>query len=41
VATIGYTPFFVGLGVLDLVGAAVLWTLVRAPRTEAAELAHA
>jgi ACS family hexuronate transporter-like MFS transporter len=29
VATIGYTPFFVGLGVLDLLGAAVLWTLVR------------
>jgi ACS family hexuronate transporter-like MFS transporter len=41
VATIGYTPFFVGLGVLDLVGAAVLWTLVRAPRIEAAEQAHA
>jgi MFS transporter, ACS family, hexuronate transporter len=29
VATIGYTPFFVCLGVLDLVGAAVLWSLVR------------
>jgi ACS family hexuronate transporter-like MFS transporter len=29
VATIGYAPFFVGLGVLDLVGALVLWTLVR------------
>ncbi len=29
VATIGYTPFFIGLGVLDLLGAAVLWTLVR------------
>jgi ACS family hexuronate transporter-like MFS transporter len=41
VATIGYTPFFVGLGVLDLVGAAVLWTLVRAPRIEGAEQAHA
>jgi ACS family hexuronate transporter-like MFS transporter len=43
VATIGYTPFFVGLGVLDLVGAAVLWTLVRerpAPAA-AAEPAHA
>jgi ACS family hexuronate transporter-like MFS transporter len=36
VATVGYTPFFVGLGVLDLVGAAVLWTLVREPRVEAA-----
>jgi ACS family hexuronate transporter-like MFS transporter len=29
VATIGYAPFFVCLGILDLVGAAVLWTLVR------------
>jgi ACS family hexuronate transporter-like MFS transporter len=29
VATIGYTPFFVCLGVLDLVGAVALWTLVR------------
>ena len=25
----GYTPFFIGLGLLDLVGAAVLWTVVR------------
>jgi len=41
VATIGYTPFFVGLGVLDLVGAAVLWTLVREPRSEAPEAARA
>ena len=31
VATVGYTPFFTCLGVLDLVGAAVLWTLVREP----------
>ena len=29
VATIGYAPFFVCLGVLDLVGALLLWTLVR------------
>jgi ACS family hexuronate transporter-like MFS transporter len=29
VARIGYTPFFICLGVLDLVGAAVLWALVR------------
>jgi ACS family hexuronate transporter-like MFS transporter len=29
VLTIGYTPFFIGLAVLDLVGAAVLWTVVR------------
>jgi MFS transporter, ACS family, hexuronate transporter len=33
VATIGYTPFFVGLAVLDLVGAALLWILVRDSRT--------
>jgi ACS family hexuronate transporter-like MFS transporter len=33
VAVVGYTPFFVGLAALDLVGAAVLWTLVRAPKT--------
>jgi MFS transporter, ACS family, hexuronate transporter len=32
VATIGYTPFFVGLTVLDLVGAALLWILVRDPQ---------
>jgi ACS family hexuronate transporter-like MFS transporter len=31
VASIGYTPFFVALGVLDLVGALVLWTMVREP----------
>ena len=29
VARVGYTPFFICLGVLDLVGAMVLWTLVR------------
>lgn len=29
VVTVGYTPFFICLGLLDLVGAAVLWTLVR------------
>ncbi|MBV9924370.1 MAG: MFS transporter [Acidobacteria bacterium] len=34
VATIGYTPFFVCLGVLDLVGALVLWTVVRERRGE-------
>jgi ACS family hexuronate transporter-like MFS transporter len=31
VTTVGYTPFFVGLAVLDLAGAALLWTLVREP----------
>jgi MFS transporter, ACS family, hexuronate transporter len=30
----GYTPFFVGLAVLDLIGAAVLWTLVRERRPD-------
>ncbi len=29
VSRIGYTPFFVCLGVFDLIGAALLWTLVR------------
>jgi ACS family hexuronate transporter-like MFS transporter len=29
VATVGYTPFFIGLAALDLVGAVVLWILVR------------
>jgi len=29
VAAIGYTPFFIVLAALDLVGAAVLWTVVR------------
>jgi ACS family hexuronate transporter-like MFS transporter len=32
VTTIGYTPFFVCLGVLDVVGAIILWTVVRDPR---------
>ena len=32
VASIGYSPFFVALGLLDLIAAGVLWTLVRAPR---------
>lgn len=31
VATIGYTPFFIALGVFDLIGAALLWILVRDP----------
>lgn len=29
VTTIGYTPFFICLGVLDLIGAIVLWSVVR------------
>lgn len=32
VATIGYTPFFVALGAFDILGAVLLWTLVRAPK---------
>ncbi len=36
VLIIGYTPFFVALAVLDLVGATVLWTLVRPPQPEPA-----
>jgi ACS family hexuronate transporter-like MFS transporter len=26
---VGYNPFFIALAILDLVGAAVLWSLVR------------
>jgi ACS family hexuronate transporter-like MFS transporter len=32
VVTVGYTPFFVALALLDLIGAVLLWTLVRAPK---------
>jgi MFS transporter, ACS family, hexuronate transporter len=39
VATVGYTPFFVCLGVLDLVGATVLWTVVKEPGSAAAPAA--
>ena len=31
VAQVGYQPFFILLGLLDLVGAAILWTLIRKP----------
>jgi MFS transporter, ACS family, hexuronate transporter len=31
VTTVGYTPFFVGLAALDLLGALILWTVVREP----------
>ena len=31
VLKIGYSPIFVCLGALDLIGAVVLWTLVREP----------
>ena len=32
VKTIGYSPFFVCLSILDIIGAVVCWTLVREPR---------
>ena len=34
VAKVGYSPFFISLGVLDLFGAVLLWTLVRENKTE-------
>ena len=34
VLKIGYSPFFVCLAALDLVGAAVLWTVVKEPRVQ-------
>ena len=41
VTRIGYTPFFVGLAALDLLGAVILWTVVRErrPRTTVAAVA--
>lgn len=36
VATVGYDPFFVALSLLDLLAAAVLWTVVKAPKETAA-----
>jgi MFS transporter, ACS family, hexuronate transporter len=32
VATIGYAPFFICLGVLDVLGAIILWSVVRDPQ---------
>ena len=40
VATVGYDPFFYALGVLDLLGAVLLWTLVRDPGRTAAPVAQ-
>jgi ACS family hexuronate transporter-like MFS transporter len=34
VASVGYTPFFIGLAALDLLGAVILWTVVREHRPE-------
>jgi ACS family hexuronate transporter-like MFS transporter len=34
VSKIGYSPFFIALGALDLIGAVVLWTLVSPPEAE-------
>ena len=31
VTTVGYSPFFVCLGLLDLIGAALLWIIVKDP----------
>ncbi len=31
VAQVGYTPFFIALAALDIVGAIILWSLVKAP----------
>lgn len=39
VTRIGYDPFFIALGVLDLVGAALLWTLVKERRAPASSVA--
>ena len=36
VTRIGYTPFFIGLAALDVLGAVILWTVVHERRPEAA-----
>ncbi len=36
VTTVGYTPFFIGLAALDVIGAVWLWTVVKEPRRDAA-----
>jgi MFS transporter, ACS family, hexuronate transporter len=42
VGTIGYAPFFVCLGLFDVAGAAILWTVVREPvLTEAPKVGQA
>ncbi|HYW71552.1 MAG TPA: hypothetical protein VE961_10975, partial [Pyrinomonadaceae bacterium] len=33
VSSVGYTPFFICLGVFDLIGAVILWTVVSDPAT--------
>jgi ACS family hexuronate transporter-like MFS transporter len=38
VATVGYTPFFVGLAILDLLGAFILWTFVHEPTSAPAAI---
>ena len=39
VTQIGYTPFFIGLAALDLLGAVILWTVVREPRHDPVSVA--
>ena len=34
VPKIGYSPFFIGLAALDILGAVLLWTIVREPRPD-------
>jgi MFS transporter, ACS family, hexuronate transporter len=34
VSRVGYDPFFIALGVLDLLGAVVLWVLVKPPQDQ-------
>jgi len=36
---VGYAPFFVGLAALDLLGAVVLWSVVRERRHETVPIA--
>jgi len=39
VTQVGYTPFFIGLAALDLLGAVILWTVVRERRHDTVPVA--
>ena len=41
VTRVGYDPFFVALGLLDLLAAAILWTVVKVPATPSLPEVHA
>jgi ACS family hexuronate transporter-like MFS transporter len=38
VTHVGYAPIFVTIAFLDLIGATLLWTLIREPKTETSSI---